>query len=98
MDDFSDFTEADAADADETIDVPAGNSWLLIVVFTIVVGAAAAWHFGFFLKEVGRGKAKEKAKKKKGKKGHTTSKARVSKHTRTPPQPRGGWFYKWRAV
>ena len=63
----------------------AGTSWLLIVGFTIAVGAAAAaWHLGYFNSKEEGGGSVTKKKKKKGKKGHTTSKARVSPPTQPP--------------
>eukprot|EP00729_Bicosta_minor_P021783 gene21783-18907_t len=66
------------------VDVAAeGTSWLLIVGFTIAVGAAAAaWHLGYFNSKEEGGGSVTKKKKKKGKKGHTTSKARRDREKR----------------
>ena len=93
--DFTDEALGEPDIAEDIVVVEAGNSWLLIVLFTIVVGGvAAAWHFGYFKKKDGEEgeeiKEKGKKKKKKGKKGHTTAKARVSKsmHTAYPAETR----------
>ena len=83
---YAEFDKEEGFGEAEHADVAAeGTSWLLIVGFTIAVGAAAAaWHLGYFNSKEEGGGSVTKKKKKKGKKGHTTSKARVSPPTQPP--------------